>query len=775
MEKYYSETIIEVPVIALRGLWIFPHMIVNFDVGRDISKRAVEEALARNSIIMLTTQKDAAVEKPELDEINSMGIVAKIKQTITLPNGNVRVFIEGINRAEIQEFIQSDEYYFVKAVEYKREEIEENIELKAIRRLCLEDLEQYTNYRDEIPREAIYSLKGEKDASIFSDLMASYLRLELQDYQDLLEEIDVYKRLILLHEFMTRELEILKLEFEINQKVKTNINKSQKEYYLKEQLQIIKTELGEENLDPDDYITEYIEKIEALSISDEHKEHLNKEAKRLKFMSQGSPEINVIRTYLDYALEIPWGVYTKDIIDIKKSKSVLDRDHFGLKDVKERILEFISVRKLKKDMKGSILCLVGPPGVGKTSIVKSVAESMNRNYISMRLGGLADESEIRGHRKTYIGSMPGRIITNLIEGKSLNPVFLLDEIDKISADYKADPASALLEVLDPNQNNKFLDRYLEIPIDLSQVMFVTTANSVSTIPRALLDRMEVIQISGYTSSEKFEIAKKYLLPKQTVEHGLTPNQFKITDSVIKKIINNYTREAGVRNLERMIAKASRKTAMKIVDGAESVTVNLKNYKEFLGRELILDDEIIREPIVGLVTGLAWTQVGGELLQIEVNVVEGKGKIQLTGSLGNVMKESAMAAISYIRSDCERYGIDKEFHDKYDIHIHVPEGATPKDGPSAGITMTTALISALTNRKVRQDVAMTGEVTIRGRVLPIGGLKEKSLAANRYGINTVIIPKQNERDLEDIPDSIRKNMEFIAVKNVQEVLDIALLK
>ncbi|MDO4779060.1 MAG: endopeptidase La [Tissierellia bacterium] len=775
MEKYYSETIIEVPVVALRGLWIFPHMIVNFDVGRDISKRAVEEALARNSIIMLTTQKDATVEKPELDEINSMGIVAKIKQTITLPNGNVRVFIEGINRAEIQEFIQSDEYYFVKAVEYKREEIEENIELKAIRRLCLEDLEQYTNYRDEIPREAIYGLKGEKDASIFSDLMASYLRLELQDYQDLLEEIDVYKRLILLHEFMTRELEILKLEFEINQKVKTNINKSQKEYYLKEQLQIIKTELGEENLDPDDYITEYIEKIEALSISDEHKEHLNKEAKRLKFMSQGSPEINVIRTYLDYALEIPWGVYTKDIIDIKKSKSVLDRDHFGLKDVKERILEFISVRKLKKDMKGSILCLVGPPGVGKTSIVKSVAESMNRNYISMRLGGLADESEIRGHRKTYIGSMPGRIITNLIEGKSLNPVFLLDEIDKISADYKADPASALLEVLDPNQNNKFLDRYLEIPIDLSQVMFVTTANSVSTIPRALLDRMEVIQISGYTSSEKFEIAKKYLLPKQTVEHGLTSSQFKITDSVIKKIINNYTREAGVRNLERMIAKASRKTAMKIVDGAESVTVNLKNYKEFLGRELILDDEIIREPIVGLVTGLAWTQVGGELLQIEVNVVEGKGKIQLTGSLGNVMKESAMAAISYIRSDCERYGIDKEFHDKYDIHIHVPEGATPKDGPSAGITMTTALISALTNRKVRQDVAMTGEVTIRGRVLPIGGLKEKSLAANRYGINTVIIPKQNERDLEDIPDSIRKNMEFIAVKNVQEVLDIALLK
>ena len=532
--------------------------------------------------------------------------------------------------------------------------------------------------------------------------------------------------------------------------------------------------MGEAGIDTDDDVDEYIEKIEGLPLSDKSKEHLLKEANRLRFLPNGSPEVNVIRSYLDYIFDIPWGVYTDDKIDIDNSRKVLDKEHYGLKDVKERVLEFISVRKLKKDLKGSILCLVGPPGVGKTSIVKSVAESMNRNYVSMRLGGMGDESEIRGHRRTYVGAMPGRIVTSMINAESMNPVLLLDEIDKVSADYRADPASALLEVLDPNQNDQFQDRYLEIPLDLSQVMFVTTANSTSTIPRALLDRMEVISISGYTSEEKFNIAKKHLVKDQTKEHGLKQNQLKISDSVIHKMINNYTREAGVRNLERQISKVCRKAAMLIVENkTEVVSVTLKNYKDFLGNELVMDDEIIKDSEVGVVTGLAWTAVGGELLQIEVNAMSGKGKIQLTGSLGDVMKESAMAAISFIRANHQKYRISDDFNEKTDLHVHVPEGATPKDGPSAGITITTGILSSLINKKVRQDVAMTGEVTIRGRVLPIGGLKEKALAANRYGIKEVIIPKGNERDLEDIPEAIRKEMTFHPVSTVDEVLKIAI--
>lgn len=784
MKSYYKKNLIEVPMVSLRGLWIFPHMAVNFDVGREKSKRAVEKAVAENSLILLSGQKDLSIEEPTVDNVYGVGVLAKVTQTVHLPNGNIRVFIEGLNRVEISEPIFEDPYLKVLAYELELDEIyEDELELESLRRICFEDIKEYAYLKDEFathprhhfPADAIYNLSEIKDPSLFADVLISYIQLDLTEYQEVLEELDLFERLKRIHEILGYEIEILKISNDINQKVKTNINKSQKDYYLKEQLQIIKNELGVSNGDPDEDVDNYLEKIDNLQISDESKTHLKKEAERLRFVASGSPELNVIRTYLDYVLDISWGVYTEDLIDISNSKRVLDRDHFGLKDVKERILEFISVRKLKKDMKGSILCLVGPPGVGKTSIVKSVAESMNRNYVSMRLGGMGDENEIRGHRKTYVGSMPGRIVTNIIEAKSMNPVFLLDEIDKVSSDYKADPASALLEVLDPNQNNKFLDRYIEVPMDLSNVMFVTTANSISTIPRPLLDRMEVIQISGYTSSEKFEIAKKHLILKQIKEHGLEMGQLKITDSVINKIINNYTREAGVRNLERMIAKICRKAAMKIADGADSISVNLKNYKEFLGRELILDDDIIKKSAVGVVTGLAWTQVGGELLQIEVNVMSGKGKIQLTGSLGDVMKESAMAAISCIRSNAEKFGVEHDFYDKYDIHVHVPEGATPKDGPSAGITITTGIVSALLNKKVRQDVAMTGEITIRGRVLPIGGLKEKALAANRYGINTVIIPKQNERDLEDIPESIRKNMTFIPVSKIEEVLDIALEK
>jgi len=710
-----------------------------------------------------------------------MGVIATVKQTIKLPNGNVRVLVEGECRAELSEYLKDDEYFEVEACELwpitnENSEVIDDIELDAVKRLCLDDMTKYIDGKSDMPKEIVYNLMEVEDAGRFADLLVSYLALDLEVYQQVLEELDYYKRLVLIHEILIKELEIMRVENEINFKVKKNINQNQKEYYLKEQLQIIKAELGDSGIDGEDDSIEYIEKIQALDIDEKSKEHLTKEANRLTYMSQGSPEINVIRTYLDTVLDLPWGKYTEDKIDIDLSRKVLDKDHYGLKDVKERVLEFISVRKLKKDMKGSILCLVGPPGVGKTSIVKSVAESMNREYVSMRLGGMGDESEIRGHRKTYIGAMPGRIATSLINAGSLNPVLLLDEIDKVSSDYRADPASALLEVLDPSQNNQFTDRYIEIPIDLSQVMFVTTANSTSTIPQALLDRMEVIDISGYTSEEKFNIAKRHLVPKLIREHGLKLSQLKIADTVINKIIDNYTREAGVRNLSRELSKICRKAAMIIVEGKKkSVSVSLKNYIDFLGNEKIADDDIVRQAEVGVVTGLAWTAVGGELLQIEVNALQGKGKIHLTGSLGEVMKESAMAAISFIRSDHSKYGIEDDFYEKYDLHVHVPEGATPKDGPSAGITITTGILSALTNKKVRQDIAMTGEVTIRGRVLPIGGLKEKALAANRYGIKQIIIPKGNEKDLVDIPESIRKDMKFYPVSNVTEVFKLALEK
>lgn len=777
----YETSKVQLPMVTLRGIWIFPHMVMHFDVGRENSKESVEKAILADSKIFLATQIDPLLDKPEPADINKMGVVATVKQTIKLPNGNVRVLVEGECRARITSYINTEQYYEVEVEELwpdldLADSLNQSTELNAIRRLCLDDITRYIDNRQEMPKEVLFNLMEIEDAGRFGDLLVSYLNLDLNNYQRVLEELDYYKRLILIHEILTEELEIMEYESEINQKVKSNINQNQKEYYLKEQLQVIKSELGEAGVDIEEDSEEYIEKINALDIDENSKQSLLKEANRLKFLAMGSPEVNVVRTYLDYVLDLPWGKYSEDKIDIGLSRKVLDKDHYGLKDVKERVLEFISVRKLKKDMKGSILCLVGPPGVGKTSIVKSIAESMNRKHVSMRLGGMGDESEIRGHRKTYIGAMPGRIVNSLINAETMNPVLLLDEIDKLSSDYRADPASALLEVLDPSQNNQFVDRYIEIPIDLSQVMFVTTANSLQTIPRALLDRMEVIQISGYTSEEKFHIARNHLVKKQLQEHGLKSSQLKVSDSVIHKIINNYTREAGVRNLEREIAKICRKAAMIIVEGKQdSVSVTAKNYIDFLGNEKILDDEIIRKPEVGVVTGLAWTAVGGELLQIEVNAMKGKGKIQLTGSLGDVMKESAMAAISFIRANNDKYKIPKDFQEGLDLHVHVPEGATPKDGPSAGITIATGILSSLTSRKVRQDVAMTGEVTIRGRVLAIGGLKEKALAANRYGIKEVIIPKNNEKDLEEIPESIRKDMIFHPVSTVDQVFDIALEK
>ncbi|MFL8970072.1 endopeptidase La [Helcococcus kunzii] len=774
MESLYKKSTVTIPMIPLRGLWIFPEMSISFDAGREFSKKAVEIAKMKDSLVFLSTQKNSVTEEAEIDNFNDFGVVARIRQSVKLPDGNYRVLVDGINRAKIQQYTQIQEYFEVEVEEMEYLAEQNNAKLEAIKRNSMDLLKPYVQFKNDIPEEAIFVLQDIDNMSKFADILVTYINPSPKVVQTLLEELDVYTRLEQLNNILKDEIEINRYRDEINTKVKDQINKGQKEYFLREQLQIIKSEL-EEGGSPESLAEEYKEKIEALDVPEDSKEHLLKEVSRLDYMASASPEVNVIKTYLDNVLDIPFGQYSDDEINIEKSRKILDKDHHGLKDVKERILEFLAVRKLNSNVKGSILCLVGPPGVGKTSIVKSVAESMNREYISMRLGGLSDESEIRGHRKTYIGAMPGRIITSLQRAKTMNPVFLFDELDKISTSYRADPASAMLEVLDPNQNSEFLDRYIEIPVDLSQVMFVTTANDVSTIPSALLDRMEIIYVSGYTEVDKLSIAKKYLLPKQIKENGLKSSQLTVSDAALQIIIKNYTRESGVRNLERQIAKLCRKAAMKIVEGAKKVSVSVKNYSDFLGREKRLDDDIVKKDSVGIVTGLAWTSVGGELLQIEVNSMKGKGRVQLTGSLGDVMKESAMAAISYIKSDQNKLGIKDINFDETDIHVHVPEGATPKDGPSAGITMSTGIISALTGRKVRQDVAMTGEVTIRGRVLPIGGLKEKSLAAKRYGITNIIIPKKNEPDLEDIPKEVLTEMNFYPVSTMEEVLDIALVK
>ncbi len=774
MSDYNIEKLNKVPIVPLRGKWLFPGMSLDFDAGRDFTIEAINQAKLKDDFVLLIVQKDQSEDNIDVKDFYNIGVYSKIRQSIKLPDGNYRVIVDGIARGKAENIQFENNYFSADVDKYGENHTNKDSELEALKRISLEKFQNLIERRPEIPDATVFFLETITDVSEFADRLIVYIQPTFEQVQLLLEQIDVKLRLEMINTIIDTEIEIIDIKDELNKKVNTKINQGQKEYYLREQLQAIKQEL-EESDGSQSYSEEYKEKIENLPIKEEYKEHLRKELSRLEYVSGASPESNVIRTYIDNVLDIPFGMYSDDNIDIKKSREILNKDHHGLKDVKERILEFLAVRKLKENMKGSILCLVGPPGVGKTSIVKSVAESMNREYISMRLGGLGDESEIRGHRKTYIGAMPGRIITSLQRAKTLNPVLLLDEIDKISSDYRSDPASALLEVLDPNQNSEFMDRYIEIPVDLSRIMFVTTANTTQTIPRALMDRMEIIEISGYTEYDKISIAKKYLVPKQIKEHGLTPKQLNISDAVLEIIIKNYTRESGVRNLEREISKIVRKAAMKIVEGADNIRVSKRNYRDFLGREKVLDDDIVKTPQVGIVTGLAWTQVGGELLQIEVNATKGKGKVQLTGSLGDVMKESAMASLSYIKSIQEELQIPEDYFEKTDFHVHVPEGATPKDGPSAGITITVGLVSAITKRKVRQDIAMTGEVTLRGRVLPIGGLKEKSLAALRYGITNVIIPKQNERDLEDFPKEVLSKMKFYPVSDMHEVLELALEK
>jgi len=765
-----------IPLIPLRGLSIFPYMVIHFDVGRDKSVNALEEAMVNDSLVFLTSQKEAKIDMPTEDDFYEVGTVCKIKQMLKLPGDTIRVLVEGINRAKVREVLQDDPFFEVEVEELVYEsEIQSDKEMKAMMRLVMDNFEEYVKASDNLSSEILVSISEITEPGRLADVISSYIQLNPEDKQKVLEAFNPYKRLEVLHIMLEEEIEVLEIEEEINSRVKDQINKVQKEYYLKEQIKAIQKELGqEEGLDAE--VDDYIEKIENIKMPEEVKEKSIKEAERLRRLSPSSAETGVIRNYLEWIIELPWDIQTKDKLDIKKSRKILDDDHYGLKDVKERILEYLAIRKLAKNMKGPILCLVGPPGVGKTSIAKSIARAMNRKFVRMSLGGVRDEAEIRGHRRTYVGAIPGRIISSIKKSGSKNPVFLFDEIDKLNSDFRGDPASALLEVLDPEQNNTFTDNFLEVPFDLSKVLFLTTANSLNTIPRPLLDRMEVIRISGYTEDEKIEIAKKYLVSKQRKEHGLTEKNISISDNTLASIIEDYTREAGVRELDRNIANVMRKAAKRIVEEKiKSVKVNKKTLSKYLGTPKYRRNETKRNDQIGIATGLAWTAVGGETLSIEVTPMPGKGKLQLTGKLGDVMKESAMAGISYIRSKTKELDIDEKFHSNRDIHIHVPEGAIPKDGPSAGITMATAVISALSKVPVNGDVAMTGEITLRGRVLPIGGVKEKVLAANRLGIKKVLLPWDNKKDFDEVPDKVKKNIDFVFVKTMDEVLEHALVE
>ncbi len=772
---YTIETKI-LPLIPLRGISIFPYMVIHFDVGREKSIEALEQSMLDDSLILLCTQINPKVDEPTIEDFYHVGTVAKVKQMLKLPGGSIRVLVEGISRGRVLHVTQDDPYFEaeIEDLTYDPETIETNQDIEAAMRLVVEDLEEYISLNTKVSSEVLVSISDIDDPGRLADVISSYIFLKQEDDQKILETFDFYERLENLHGILKKEIELLKIEDKINQRVKKQINKVQKEYYLKEQLKAIQKELGEDDNISND-IEEYRDKINKLKLSKEVKEKALKEVDRLTKMSPHSAELGVIRTYLDWIVELPWNKESKEKIDIKKAREILDDDHYGLDDVKERILEFIAIRKLTNSMKGPILCLVGPPGVGKTSIARSIAKSLNREFVRMSLGGVRDEAEIRGHRRTYVGSMPGRIIGSIKKAGTKNPLFLFDEIDKLASDFRGDPASALLEVLDPEQNSTFTDHFMDVPFDLSKVFFITTANTTSSIPAPLLDRMEVIRISGYTDEEKLQISLKYLLPKQMKEHGLNPEQLQVSESALKGVINYYTREAGVRNLERNIASICRKAAKKIVENdLKQVRVNAGNLENYLGSKIFRFDFVEEKNQIGVANGLAWTAVGGETLSIEVTTMKGTGKLQLTGQLGEVMKESAMTGISYIRANSDKLHIEPDFHKDMDIHIHVPEGAIPKDGPSAGITIATAVASALSNTPINRELAMTGEVTLRGRVLPIGGVKEKVLAAHRMGIKKILLPYENSKDLDDIPDKIKKKMDFVMVKNMDEVLQHALV-
>lgn len=767
-----KDNIRTLPLLPLRGVLVFPYMVIHLDVGREKSVAALEDAMIKEREIFLATQMDPQKDNPGQEDIYKVGCVAEIKQLLKLPGGTYRVLVEGLRRASVLQYLESAPFYLVKLNEYEEQKVN-NTELEAQMRNLVYLFEQYVKLSKKIPAESIVNIVTIEEPQRFADLVAAHLTLKIPVKQTLLEAIDINERLEKLARLIASEIEVLELERKISMRVRKQMEKTQKEYYLREQLKAIQKELGDRD-EKGTESEEYRSRIAEVGLPPEVEEKALKEVERLEKMPPMVAESAVIRNYLDWLLAIPWNKTTEDRIDIKRAEEVLNEDHYGLKKAKERILEYLAVRKLTEKIKGPIICLVGPPGVGKTSLAKSVARALERKFVRMSLGGVRDEAEIRGHRRTYVGALPGRIIQGLRNAGTKNPVFLLDEVDKMSVDFRGDPSAALLEVLDPEQNNTFSDHFIEVPVDLSQVLFITTANVAYNIPRPLLDRMELIYIPGYTEDEKLNIALKYLLPKQLREHGLQKRQMQVSSEAILGVIRHYTRESGVRSLERELASLARKAAKTIAEGTQAkVSVTAKNLDKYLGIPRYRYGMSEKENLVGVVTGLAWTEVGGDILHIEVSLMKGKGKLILTGKLGEVMKESAQAGYTYIRSRAQIFNIEENFHEKYDVHIHVPEGAIPKDGPSAGITMATALVSALTNRKVKREVAMTGEITLRGRVLPVGGIKEKVLAAHRAGNRVIIMPQDNKKDLEDIPANIKKELRFVFVEHMDQVLEEAL--
>ncbi len=760
-------------MLPLRGLMVFPHMVLHFDVGRKKSVQALERAMVEDQRIFLTAQHDADVDDPAMKDICSVGTIANVKQVLKLPGDTLRVLVEGITRARLEAIVEEEPCYIASVVPDPQKAVRKTLEVQALVRTTHQFAEEFSKISGRLSTDTLQSILSIDEPAQLADVIAANVLTKLEERQSVLEQFDVVERLETVCTILAHETELAGVEKQVQARVKKQIEKNQKDYFLREQIKAIQTELGDKDVGDVDDLRE---RLARMKLPDEVRDKAARELERLSRMAPGSPEIGVTRTYVEWILDLPWDVMTPDNLDLRRARRVLGEDHYGLEKVKERIIEYLAVRRIKNDMKGPILCFVGPPGVGKTSIARSIARALGRKFVQMSLGGVRDEAEIRGHRRTYIGAIPGRIISSIKQAGTSNPVFLFDEIDKMASDFRGDPASAMLEVLDGAQNFAFRDHYLELPYDLSHVMFLTTANTTDTIPRPLLDRMEVIEISGYTEEEKLNIAKRHLLPKQIAEHGLEPKSVRISDSVMQKIIEGYTREAGVRRLERTLAKIVRKAAVRMLDdGTKLESITASRLQEDLGAPRYHYEQAGKRPEVGVVNGLAYTVVGGDTLQIETTTMPGTGAMELTGSLGDVMKESARAAKSYVRAHAATFGIDTDFYKNLDIHIHVPEGAVPKDGPSAGVTMTTALVSALTGIAVRPNVAMTGEVTLRGRVLPIGGLKEKLLAAYRAGIDTVLIPKENLKDLEEVPKAVLEKLKIVPVEDVSEVLGAALVE
>ncbi len=762
------------PLLPIRDIVIYPYMMLPLFVGRDVSIRAVEESLSRDRLIFLVAQKNSAEENPSQSDIHRVGTIASIMRMLKLADGRVKILVQGLSKGEVDTYLRERPFFEVKIRKVVEPALQEvPIEVEALMRNAKEKIEQILNLKN-LPPEIVMVTDNISDPGVLADLVASNLRLKIEESQAILEVFDPIARLKKVNELLSRELELSTMQARIQNQAKEEMSKTQRDYFLREQLKQIQQELGDGD-ERTEEINELRKQIEKAKMPADAKREADKQLRRLEQMHPESSEATLVRTYLDWLVELPWSKKTKDNLNMKKAKHVLDEDHYNLEKIKERILEYLAVNKLKKKIKGPILCFVGPPGVGKTSLGRSIARALGRNFVRVSLGGLRDEAEIRGHRRTYVGALPGRIIQGIKQAGTINPVFMLDEIDKVGADFRGDPSAALLEVLDPEQNHAFSDHYLNLPVDLSNTLFICTANLLDPVPPPLADRMEVIQLSGYTNEEKLEIARKFLLPRQLDDNGLSTKRLEMSDDALLRIIAEYTKEAGLRNLEREIASICRKVARKVAEGKSELTrITRANVHSFLGAAKFLPETEQEHHEVGVATGLAWTSTGGELLYVEASLAKGRGNLTLTGQLGDVMKESAQAAVSYARAHAKKLGIEADFYHKLDIHIHVPAGAIPKDGPSAGITMATALISALTKRPVSRDVAMTGEITLRGRVLPIGGLKEKSLAAFRAGIRTIIIPDRNLKDLDEIPKVLRRKLHWISAQNMSDVLNVALL-